>query len=557
MNDADVNDESRPGAGGKGPAVAEISTEVLVVGGGLGGVAAALAAARRGRQVVLTEETDWLGGQLTAQAVPSDEHPWIEQFGRTETFRQLREHIRDYYRRWYPLRPEARGRHLMNPGAATVSKLSAEPHAGVAAIDGMLAPHRANGRLDVRYRVRPVAADTDGDRVQAVTVEHLDTGEQVTITAPIVIDATECGDLLPLTGTEYVTGFESQAETGEPSAPTEAQPLNMQAVSWCFVVDHRDGEDHTIDRPDDYDEWRAFRPDYWPGPMIGLTAPHPHTLEPHHHTFVPNPDGEPLDIIADQRKDPGSTNLWIFRRLLARRMFTDGAFDSDLVLVNWPMIDYVKGPIFGVPEDEAAQHLAGAKRQSLAMFYWLQTEAPRPDGGTGWPGLRLRPDITGTDDGFAKYPYIRESRRILARTTIVEQDLSLAVRGDKGAVGYPDSVGIGMYRIDLHPSTGGDNYIDVGSSPYELPLGALIPVRTRNLLAGSKNIGTTHITNGCYRLHPTEWNIGEVTGLLADHCLTTGADPGDVHEDPDQLAAFQARCDAEGIERHWPDVSGY
>ena len=535
----------------------EVSTEVLIVGGGLGGVAAALAAARNGRRVLLTEETRWLGGQLTSQAVPSDEHPWIEQFGCTESYRRLREAIRDYYRRWYPLRPEARELRALNPGAATVSKLCAEPRAGLSAIDGMLAPHLASGRLDVRYEMRPIAAEVDGDHVTSVTLEHLVTGERLVATAPYVIDATELGDLLPLTGTEHVTGFESQAETGEPSAPAEAQPLNMQAVSWCFVIEHREGEDHTIDRPHDYDRWRSYRPDYWPGPMLGLTAPHPHTLEPHHHTFVPNPEEDPLAIVADQRANPGSTELWRFRRLLARRMYQPGSFASDIVLVNWPMIDYVDGPIIGVSEQEAERHLAGARRQSLSMFYWLQTEAPRPDGGTGWPGLRLRPDVTGTADGFTMAPYIRESRRIRARRTIVEQDLALSSRGDAGAVAYPDSVGIGMYRIDLHPSTGGDNYIDVPSSPYQIPLGALIPERTRNLLAGNKNIGTTHITNGAYRLHPTEWNIGEVAGLLASHCIETGAGPEQVHADEGELARFQARCDAEGIERAWPDVSAY
>ena len=54
----------------------EQRTEILVVGGGTGGVAAAL-----GCRVVLTEETDWIGGQLTSQAVPPDEHRWIESFG--------------------------------------------------------------------------------------------------------------------------------------------------------------------------------------------------------------------------------------------------------------------------------------------------------------------------------------------------------------------------------------------------------------------------------------------------------------------------------------------
>ena len=56
----------------------EIATDILIVGGGLGGVSAALAATRLGRKVVLVEELDWLGGQLTSQGVPLDEHPWAE-----------------------------------------------------------------------------------------------------------------------------------------------------------------------------------------------------------------------------------------------------------------------------------------------------------------------------------------------------------------------------------------------------------------------------------------------------------------------------------------------
>ena len=54
----------------------------------------------------------------------------------------------------------------------------------------------------------------------------------------------------------------------------------------------------------------------------------------------------------------------------------------------------------------------------------------------------------------------------------------------------------------LHPSTGGDNYIDISSLPFQIPLGALIPERVTNLLPACKNLGVTHITNGCYRLHP-------------------------------------------------------
>ncbi|RKN15783.1 FAD-dependent oxidoreductase [Micromonospora musae] len=528
--------------------------DVLVVGGGLGGVAAALAAARAGRSVILTEEFDWLGGQLTSQAVPPDEHSWIEQFGATASYRALRNGIRDYYRRHYPLTGRSRAWTDLNPGAGWVSRLCHEPRVAVAVLEGMLAPYRGAGRLTVLQPYRPVAVATDGDQVVGVTVAHRDRDEQIDLTAPYVLDATEAGDLLPLSGTEYVTGFESQAQTGEPNAPAEAQPMNMQAVSVCFAIDHVDG-DHTIDRPADYDFWRDYKPDFWGDRLLSWRSPHPRTLEIVERSFTPNPDDDPLAVNADQRLNPGDGNLWTFRRIAARRNFTTGAYGSDITLVNWPMIDYFEGPVIDVPN--ASWHLAKARELSLSVLYWLQTEAPRPDGGTGFPGLRLRGDVTGSRDGLAQAPYIREARRIRAEYTVAEQDLSLAVRGERGAVHYPDSVGVGMYRIDLHPSTGGDNYIDVGSCPFEIPLGALIPQRVENLLPAGKNIGTTHITNGSYRLHPVEWNVGEVAGLLADFCLARGESPRAVRSTPRLLADFQDRISAAGVELRWPTIAGY
>ncbi|GAA2583663.1 FAD-dependent oxidoreductase [Dactylosporangium fulvum] len=532
----------------------ETRADVLVVGGGLGGVAAALAVLRTGRSVLLTEEYDWLGGQLTSQAVPPDEHSWVESFGVTASYRALRNGIRDYYRAHHPLTESARASRDLNPGAGWVSRLCHEPRVAVAVIDQMLAPYHGGGNLRILQPYRPVAAQTDGDRVTAVTLAHRHSGETVTVTASYILDATETGELLPLTGTEYVTGFESREETGEPSAPAEAQPLNMQAVSVCFAVDHVDG-DHTIDKPTGYSTWREYQPSFWGDRLLSWRSPNPRTLEIVERAFVPNPDDDPLSVDADQRRNPGDGNLWTFRRIAARRNFVDGAYPSDICLVNWPMIDYFEGPVFDVPDAEA--HLAAARDLSRSVLFWLQTEAPRPDGGTGYPGLRLRGDVTGGSDGLAQAPYIRESRRIRAEYTVVEQDLSLAVRGTAGAVRYPDTVGVGMYRIDLHPSTGGDNYIDVGSCPFEIPLGALIPRRTENLLPANKNIGTTHITNGCYRLHPVEWNIGEAAGTLAAFCLDRGTTPRATRNTPTLLTEFQDRLASAGVELRWPEVVGY
>ena len=120
------------------------------------------------------------------------------------------------------------------------------------------------------------------------------------------------------------------------------------------------------------------------------------------------------------------------------------------------------------------------------------------------------------------------------------------------AAEFADSVGIGSYSIDLHPSSAGDNYIDFGAVPFQIPLGALIPQRMENLIPACKNIGTTHITNGCYRLHPVEWNIGEAAGALVAYCSAKKKAPRQVRNDRALLADFQAALTAQGMPLAWP-----
>src|SRR5260221_9647929 len=154
--------------------------DLAVIGGGTGGVAAALVAARHGLNVILTEETDWIGGQLTSQAVPPDEHPWIESFGCTRLYRNFRDGVRDYYRRHYPLTADARARPNLNPGNGNVSKLCHEPRVALAVLQELLAPYQSSGRVKVRLRHKPIGADVNGDRVRSVTVRDLGSGPDVT-----------------------------------------------------------------------------------------------------------------------------------------------------------------------------------------------------------------------------------------------------------------------------------------------------------------------------------------------------------------------------------------
>src|SRR5579875_2745730 len=248
----------------------ERRADVVIIGGGVGGCAAALAAARAGCSVLLTEETDWIGGQLTQQAVPPDEHPWIESFGCTRSYRRFRDGIRAYYRRHYPLTAEARQAVHLNPGNGLVSRLCHEPRVALAVLHEMLAPYISSGRLQLLFHHQAFEAQTKGDRVVAVKVYDWQNNRSLVLTGSYFLDATELGELLPLTGTEFVTGFESQKETGEPHAPSDAQPDNQQAFTFCFAVDYRPGEDHTIPKPKEYDFWSKYVPKLapaWPGPL--------------------------------------------------------------------------------------------------------------------------------------------------------------------------------------------------------------------------------------------------------------------------------------------------
>lgn len=519
-----------------------LDTDVLVVGGGLGGVAAALAACQGGATVVLAERYAWLGGQLTSQAVPPDEHPWIESHGSTAGYRLLRRAIQDVYRRAYPLAAPARAGDRLNPGNGWVSALCAEPRIAAAVIEELLAPWAAAGRLHVLRGAWPETAAVDGDRVTGVTFRSRERIWEVN--ARYVLEASETGELLPLAGVEYRTGSESSALTGEASARGVADPGNMQAVTHCFALELVDG-DHTIDRPADYEHWSAATLPGWPGPLLSWTYPDPRGGRNVTARFEPNRSGGETDMEAALARP----ELWSYRRVLDRSTFAEGFLSSDVTIVNWPMNDYAEGNLLDSTDD--AGHAADAKALGLSVLYWLQTEAPRDDGGTGYPGLRLRPDVTGTEDGFAQAPYIRESRRIEAMAMPAEQDLSVTLRGGRDAARYRDTVGTGSYRIDLHPTTGGDGYLDVAALPFEIPLGALLPRRVSNLIAAGKTIGTTHITNGCYRVHPAEWSIGEAAGALAAHCVARRTEPAAVRDDDALLADFQNVLQMRGVDLRW------
>ncbi|MEM1012887.1 MAG: FAD-dependent oxidoreductase [Planctomycetota bacterium] len=536
-------------------------TDVLVVGGGCGGVAAVLSLVSKGVSCILTEPTDWLGGQLTSQGVPPDEHRWIEGddgfFGATRRYVAFRGAVRSWYRRHGRLSADARADRRLNPGGGWVSRLCFDPAVGERVLRDMLQPHIECGRLEVLCGANPVRAELNNDRVASVVFR---TATGVTsVDAKYVLDATEFGDLYPLVGCRFMLGAEGSDVFGEMHGRGDlggsTDPADQQAISWCFALEHCPGEDHTIDQPASYESWRSFVPELtppWPGPLFSWDIDD--ATDPRHLPMIPPPD-EPAE---------GELELWRYRRLVAGHLHDPPK--CDVSLWNIVQTDYFRRPAIAPGSDPYLHRddvLAEAKEQARCFVRWLQTDAPRHDDGHGYPELKLAGDCLGTSDGFAKAVYVREPRRLLAETILTEKQVGIDQRVadgvDRPGLGerFADSVGIGHYMIDLHPTAAGRNSVYVKAAPFEVPLGALLPKAgqpgSANLIAAGKAIGVSHVANGCTRLHPVEWTIGEAAGSLAAWCLARDVRPHEVRENLGELQGFQASLADDGVELSWPD----
>jgi FAD dependent oxidoreductase len=503
--------------------------DIAIIGGSMGGVAAALAAAQAGYTVILTETTDWLGGQMTSQGVSAfDEHPHIETFGSTKRYAELRQRIRKYYQEKYGVGTVMKNGQPLNPGNGWVSRLCFEPKVGEQVLREMLGPYIQNKTLGILYQLEPIQAIVKNHVVKEVILQDKKKNT-INIKAKYFLDATDLGELLPLTNTEYVTGAEAKPDTNEPHAQGTARPNEVQSFTFCFAVEYCKGEKHVIKKPKDYERFRKTQP----------------------YSFTLDEKTKPRHFKMFKRGSKGTLPFWTYRRIFDASLFKSSEQPNDLALINWASNDYRFANIIDKPKREQKRILREAKNLSLGFLYWLQTECPRDDGGFGYPEFKLRKDIMGTRDGLSKAPYIRESRRIKALERVLEQDITRSTNS-KTAKRFENSVGIGWYQMDLHPCVGNDEVsMFEPTLPFQIPLGALIPIETKNLLPACKNIGTTHLTNGAYRLHPIEWTIGEAASVLAVFCLEHQTTPKQVWESKKFTKGLQKMLIRQGAPLEW------
>jgi hypothetical protein len=529
-----------------------LTCDVLIIGGGIGGVAAAQKiwniTAKNGKDpstqqaifnrakplsVIMVEETDWLGGQMTAQGVSAlDENYLVDTSGSTLSYQRLRKAIRDAYKQGTRVVPDSLEDPYFNPGNCWVSYLAFEPKIALQAINSMLQPAIDHNSLKVLYRskaFRVNRASVGGLEPKIASVDFADfvSGETFTVRPKICLDATELGDVVALANYDYSTGSDSRAVTGEPHAPEVGNPENVQDFTYPFVIELRNGTKNSIDKPalfDEFEKQKKFS-------LLGYKMFAP--------VRIPDSDGTYLPF-------------WEYRRLIDATNFEDPNYANDLAVINWESNDLREFNIIDQTPAVQAEHLARGKLVSLGFLYWLQNRAPRDEGGEGYSELLLRHDILGTTDGLSKFPYIRESRRVKSKKTIVEQDIVSAFNLGARAKFFSDSMGIGFYPVDIH---GRQEVAGAGqkTKPFQIPLGGLIPFAGGNLLPACKNIGTTHITNGAYRLHPVEWAIGEAQGALAAYALASKLKTSDLCQDTERLRTLQRLLVESGVPLYWYD----
>jgi len=214
-----------------------VYTDVLVVGGTTGGIAAALQTAKMGASTVVVEHTPWLGGMLSAAAVSCTDGNHELRSGIWESFRQaLYKHYKS-----------------TNLFTGWVSETCFEPHVADSIFKAWV---QARPNMQVYYHWYFDKAIMEGNTIKGAVFENV-RGQKLTVYAKRVIDATDLGDLYAGAGAAYDLGTEDSTQSGEKIAPGKSDVI--QDLTWAAVLkDYGKGANKTIAMPPSYDATKYY-----------------------------------------------------------------------------------------------------------------------------------------------------------------------------------------------------------------------------------------------------------------------------------------------------------
>ena len=454
------------------PAPSVLTYDVVVVGDGLGGSSAAVAAARLGANVALLSPIGYLGGQASAAGVSTmDEGSNHLVQRRSGIYGELSSFAQAIYG--------------SDVGDCYFIEDSMCPEPVV--VEDFFSGLVSNAGVDVFS--------------MTVVGDVLQTGNKVTgalagpstYIADVVIDATEFSDLYPLVeGLNYEVGSESGC---------------VQDATWLAI--------------------RAWNP-----PSAGVQVPPETAIDDLRELYGSEVDGW-LDqfrnrVVGDSNREPSGPSVvpWDvatetrYRALADRRDFS---LVNDVPEITRTGVNYANDyPLTASAIEDTAvreREFRTALHKTYAFLWYLRWELGVTDWGvdTGQQfgqGQRLLWDDLIPDDferNLPPYPYVREGRRMVATQTLGPEDLANDVRGLHR---FDDSVMLGGYFSDFHGCL--EEGAGQGFGLFEVPMGVFIPESIDGFMPGmARAAGVSRLAASAVRTQPEEIWSGEAIGIIA------------------------------------------
>jgi len=514
--------------------------DVVVAGAGTGGWAAAVQAARLGVSVLLLEETDWIGGQMSCAAVTTmdEDSVWMKFPVRERgIYREFHESMVAYY---HTLDKDPLVAYY---GYPEQHEGGYEPKATRAILHGFIQEARErNSVLDLCLRSRVIAVEKNGDTVTGVTVDMDE--QRRAIACKVLIDATEYGDVIPLTGARYRVGNSTSDRIDHAAL--------VQDHTWtCVVREYPEGVPEHL---------RIKEPP--PGYETGSGK--------RYRKFT----GDGMMLWGAAGKGIKGSRHW--RVFFAWRGMADA--DSPLTGVRSAERHTQCGfnggndyPVTAATIEDPAQRLLDEREgiyKTLGALYYFQHElgvnwALAEDEGYDTPAnrarmraLNLRPDLERIAVHLPQQPYVRECRRIIGVQTLTAHDLGRF----EHARHVRTAVAMGDYFMDLdHGKTAhaiepdlDAGELPTGGGPFQVPLDVFIPESIDGFIPAEKNISQSRLANGATRLQPVTMLTGQAAGTIAALAVSKGTQPRSLNPIQVQQSLLESGCTL--IQRWYADV---
>jgi len=496
--------------------------DVLISGGSLSALTAALSSAREGVNTCLVEPTNWAGGQITASGVPALDFAW-HKIGDVSMSLLTRkpENMEENLRVWT--------KDLGNPGGCWVSYHCFDPKTFLST---KIMPALAKeSKLKVFYNTVVKSIEKDGPKIVGIKLlqrlssltqktpplsQNIDGWYDVSteinpkneillageLAPKIFIDASENGDLLALSSDAYSQGgedgeaFKVGDETGDSTCG--------QATVFPFVMDGKAAVSEPV-----------------------ITSEHPEFYSLGRFTW---------------------DKIWTYRRLKGSG---DVFLPGQKSLQNWnPGNDYPYGYLWlsrlETNESKAdwrggynVDTIRAAESHALGWYKWYKAKAPLERQKS----ISLDMDALGTQNGLSKFPYVRDTRRSIGLDNFrltVKDILGSKTRGTK----FFDRVAIHTYAMDIHPLIGKKCYGNESElpPPYYIPFRALTNRDVKNLLVAGKTMAQTFMVNASTRVHAGEMASGAASGMAASYMIKKNlGDTRDVLKDIVPFRAYSSK----------------